>query len=92
MSTPGCSTGARRIEANRRSGPRSPGGAPKTSGTVAILANRGEVAQLVEHATENRGVGSSILPLATFIRSFIALGSPATGLGSATKDGETREA
>jgi hypothetical protein len=25
----------------------------------------GEVAQLVEHATENRGVGSSILPLAT---------------------------
>jgi hypothetical protein len=28
-------------------------------------AFRGEVAQLVEHATENRGVGSSILPLAT---------------------------
>ncbi len=25
----------------------------------------GEVAQLAEHATENRGVGSSILPLAT---------------------------
>jgi hypothetical protein len=29
-----------------------------------LLLN-GEVAQLVEHATENRGVGSSILPLAT---------------------------
>ena len=28
------------------------------------LSRRGEVAQLVEHATENRGVGSSILPLA----------------------------
>ena len=26
----------------------------------------GEVAQLAEHAAENRGVGSSILPLATF--------------------------
>jgi hypothetical protein len=25
----------------------------------------GEVAQLAEHAAENRGVGSSILPLAT---------------------------
>jgi hypothetical protein len=28
------------------------------------FAPRGEVAQLVEHTTENRGVGSSILPLA----------------------------
>ena len=28
------------------------------------LAVAGEVAQLVEHTTENRGVGSSILPLA----------------------------
>jgi hypothetical protein len=28
-------------------------------------ADLGEVAQLAEHATENRGVGSSILPLAT---------------------------
>jgi hypothetical protein len=28
-------------------------------------AGLGEVAQLAEHATENRGVGSSILPLAT---------------------------
>jgi hypothetical protein len=27
----------------------------------------GEVAQLAEHATENRGVGSSILPLATVL-------------------------
>jgi hypothetical protein len=26
---------------------------------------RGQVAQLVEHTTENRGVGSSILPLTT---------------------------
>jgi hypothetical protein len=29
----------------------------------------GEVAQLAEHATENRGVGSSILPLATTLRA-----------------------
>jgi hypothetical protein len=28
-------------------------------------SSRGEVAQLVEHATENRGVASSILALAT---------------------------
>jgi hypothetical protein len=28
-------------------------------------AHPGEVAQLAEHAAENRGVGSSILPLAT---------------------------
>ena len=28
-------------------------------------APQGEVAQLAEHAAENRGVGSSILPLAT---------------------------
>jgi hypothetical protein len=37
-----------------------------SSSAVAILADAdGEVAQLAEHATENRGVGSSILPLAT---------------------------
>jgi hypothetical protein len=37
--------------------------------SVAISARfstgPGQVAQLVEHAAENRGVGSSILPLAT---------------------------
>jgi hypothetical protein len=33
--------------------------------TELACARRGEVAQLAEHATENRGVGSSILPLAT---------------------------
>jgi hypothetical protein len=32
--------------------------------TLASLTAAGEVAQLVEHTTENRGVGSSILPLA----------------------------
>ena len=32
---------------------------------LAFAAARGEVAQLVEHTTENRSVGSSILPLAT---------------------------
>jgi hypothetical protein len=31
----------------------------------AWLANRAEIAQLVEHATENRGVASSILALGT---------------------------
>jgi hypothetical protein len=30
-----------------------------------VARRTGEVAQLAEHATENRGVGSSILPLAT---------------------------
>src|SRR5687767_4913362 len=33
------------------------------------LASQGQVAQLVEHVTENHGVGSSILPLATNLRS-----------------------
>jgi hypothetical protein len=38
----------------------------------------GEVAQLAEHATENRGVGSSILPLATktSLGSAWTIGSP----------------
>jgi hypothetical protein len=31
----------------------------------SVRAGRGQVAQLAEHAAENRGVGSSILPLAT---------------------------
>ena len=39
----------------------SPSRSPRTS---ASLCRPGEVAQLVEHTTENRGVGSSILPLA----------------------------
>jgi hypothetical protein len=33
-----------------------------------FIAGRGQVAQLVEHMTENHGVGSSILPLATGLR------------------------
>src|SRR5713226_66926 len=59
--TPPCQGGERRFKSGRdrkafpardvgwRRGPRS----------------SGEVAQLAEHAAENRGVGSSILPLAT---------------------------
>ena len=35
------------------------------SGFVFCVPRRAEVAQLVEHTTENRGVGSSILPLGT---------------------------
>ncbi len=33
--------------------------------SARFSAGPGQVAQLVEHAAENRGVGSSILPLAT---------------------------
>jgi hypothetical protein len=43
--------------------------------SVAISARfstgPGQVAQLVEHAAENRGVGSSILPLATDAGQFM---------------------
>jgi hypothetical protein len=38
--------------------------------TPAIFPPPGQVAQLVEHVTENHGVGSSILPLATPHPSF----------------------
>ena len=38
---------------------------PLWAGRVFCL---GQVAQLVEHMTENHGVGSSILPLAIFAR------------------------
>ena len=37
--------------------------------TEPLFSRRGEVAQLAEHATENRGVDSSILSLATGIRA-----------------------
>ena len=46
------------------------------------LLQQGEVAQLVEHATENRGVGSSILPLATIL---FALRPPCKGAGCAER-------
>ena len=39
------------------------------TGWTLAFARPGEVAQLVEHTTENRGVASSILALATFHRS-----------------------
>ncbi len=64
MSTPGCSTGAPKDKS-------VPNGCPSTflrllsSGPAS--GSDGEVAQLAEHATENRGVGSSILPLATIV-------------------------
>ena len=35
------------------------------SGRCSERSRRAEVAQLVEHVTENHGVGSSILPLGT---------------------------
>ena len=46
------------------------GSAPKIGSTPFAAPGQliiGQVAQLVEHATENRGVGSSILPLATIL-------------------------
>lgn len=36
----------------------------RTSASLYALKHPGEVAQLVEHTTENRGVASSILALA----------------------------
>ncbi len=39
-------------------------GADAMIARISVRAD-GEVAQLVEHTTENRSVGSSILPLAT---------------------------
>ncbi len=39
--------------------------APPGSATLWFGVRYGQVAQLAEHAAENRGVGSSILPLAT---------------------------
>src|SRR2546422_10509348 len=54
----------RRTPVQIRSGPQgfpASRGAHAQGGSLTI----GEVAQLAEHAAENRGVGSSILPLAT---------------------------
>ena len=36
---------------------------------MILCSRQGEVAQLVEHTTENRSVASSILALATILRS-----------------------
>ena len=41
---------------------------PSPSERVGRVFCLGQVAQLVEHMTENHGVGSSILPLAIFVR------------------------
>ena len=49
------------------------------------IGRRGEVAQLAEHATENRGVGSSILPLATKEPNFLLLGVHLHPLRSSSK-------
>ena len=38
------------------------------TGGQSLVGHRAEIAQLVEHATENRGVASSILALGTTIR------------------------
>src|SRR6476660_1384647 len=38
---------------------------PSPTGGQSLVGHRAEIAQLVEHATENRGVASSILALGT---------------------------
>ena len=38
------------------------------TGSQSLVGHRAEIAQLVEHATENRGVASSILALGTTFR------------------------
>ena len=40
---------------------------PSPTGGQSLVGHRAEIAQLVEHATENRGVASSILALGTTI-------------------------
>ena len=48
------------------------GAAPHVGGPSGpIAANDGQVAQLVEQRTENPRVGSSILPLATIVFSYL---------------------
>ncbi len=57
--------GGQGIEVVSRSGGRRRARAAASRQSVrASLTGRGEVAQLVEHTTENRGVGGSIPPLA----------------------------
>jgi hypothetical protein len=46
-----------------------------------------EIAQLVEHATENRGVGSSILPLGTRRKWLSGRASPCQGEGRRFESG-----
>ena len=60
--------GKPRIGAARRATLDRPEGAVLSSRSpsgVHPVAHRAEIAQLVEHATENRGVASSILALGT---------------------------
>ena len=38
---------------------------------LSLSSHSGQVAQLVEHVTENHGVGSSILPLAIPIKPIV---------------------
>ena len=53
------------------------------TGSRRLVGHRAEIAQLVEHATENRGVASSILALGTTIRwSKSAGGSGSVGRAS----------
>ena len=67
-----------------RSGITVPEAALRVAGRGARgrLTRRGEVAQLVEHATENRGVGSSILPLAIISRGSVRARWPADQQGN----------
>src|SRR6266511_4460922 len=62
FNTPPCQGGDRRFQSGRDRG--ASGGLEQRSGRPRE-GHSGEVAQLAEHAAANRGVGSSILPLAT---------------------------
>jgi hypothetical protein len=42
------------------------------TGSQSLVGHRAEIAQLVEHATENRGVASSILALGTIVTAVVA--------------------
>src|SRR6266508_6283913 len=67
----------------RLSVPRGPWYSRDRRRAASLVGHRAEIAQLVEHATENRGVASSILALGTTIWwSRFASGSGSVGRAS----------
>ena len=53
-------------------------------GRPSLVGHRAEIAQLVEHATENRGVASSILALGTIVTTMVASSSGSGSVGRAS--------
>ena len=57
---------------------------PARRRAASLVGHRAEIAQLVEHATENRGVASSILALGTTDTSVVAASSGSGSVGRAS--------